>query len=314
MDARPDRLVARARDRLDAGDPYGAIHLLREVIASGRAFADAHHLLGLAYSLVGQLEPALEEFDRALVLNPRYVDAHLNRAVTLNDLGRYDDASGAIVAAQALGAVDHTGVSAPAASRLANMHAELGEAYVEAGGIAQAIRQFEAAVELRPEFLDLRYRLARLRLAEGDAAGARKDLETIVAARPGYQAALSSLGMAAYLCGDREAARTAWEACRAKAPDDPRVKAYLSLLERAGSCAARRRAAGRAAAAGGGRWCCSRRRGARRARTTSASGTGATPTGRSRTRSRSTASRCSSGRPRRSSGPSSPRRRSTWGR
>ncbi|MGD0484908.1 MAG: tetratricopeptide repeat protein [Gemmatimonadales bacterium] len=235
MDARPDRQVARAKERLDAGDAYGAIHLLREVVATGKAFADAHHLLGLAYAMVGQREEALAEFDRALALNPRYVDAHLNRAVTLNDLGRSDEATAAFAAAQGLGAVDHTGFSAPVASQLANLHAELGEAYVEAGGIAQAIVQFEAAAALRPEFLDLRYRLARLRLGEGDAAGARQDLEAILAARPGYDAARASLGLACYLEGDREAARAAWEACRARTPGDPKVVAYLALLERVGA-------------------------------------------------------------------------------
>jgi len=234
MDARPDRQVARAKERLDAGDPYGAIHLLREVVAAGRAFADAHHLLGLAYSAIDQRAEALAEFDRALELNPRYVDALLNRAVTLNDLGRIDEASTAFVSAQGLGAVDHTGFSAPVASRLANMHAELGEAYIEAGGARQAIQQFESAVALRPEFLDLLYRLARLRLGDGDAAGARRDFEAIVAARPGHTTARSSFGMACFLMGDAAAARAAWEACRDQNPSDPRVAAYLSLLERTG--------------------------------------------------------------------------------
>lgn len=232
MDARPDRQVARAKERLDAGDAYGAIHLLREVVATGRAFADAHHLLGLAYAAIDQKVEALAEFDRALELNPRYVDAYLNRAVTLNDLGRYDEAAAAFSEAQGLGAVDHTGFSAPVASQLANMHAELGEAYVEAGGVRQAIEQFEAAVALRPEFLDLHFRLARLRLSEGDAAGARRDLEAILAARPNYAAAQASFGMACFLTGDVAAARAAWEACREKNPGSPTIAAYLSLLER----------------------------------------------------------------------------------
>jgi tetratricopeptide (TPR) repeat protein len=235
MDARPDHAVTRAKERLDAGDAYGAVHLLREVIAGGRVFADAHQYLGLAYSAIGQLENALAEFDRALALNPRYVEAHLNRAVTLNELGRYDDATAAFAAAQVLGAVDHTGFSAPVASQLANMHADLGEAYIEAGGHHEAIRQFEAAVALRPEFLDLRFRLARVRLGEGDAAGARRDLEAILAARPWYAAAHLSLGMACYLLGDHEAARKAWHECRDRTPDDPRIGAYLALLERVGA-------------------------------------------------------------------------------
>ncbi len=232
MDVPPERQVSMARERLDTGDPYGAIHLLREVIAGGRAYADAHHLLGLAYSLVGQQPEALAEFDRALALNPRYVDAHLNRAVTLNELGRYEDAVGAFTSAQGLTGVDQTGFAAPAASKLANLHAALGEAYVEAGGTREAIEQYARAAALRPGFVDLRYRLARLRLAASDATTARAELERILEERPGFFDARAALGMACHLLGDAGGARAAWERCRAERPDDARVRAYLSLLNR----------------------------------------------------------------------------------
>jgi len=232
MDASISHLVARAKERFDAGDSYGAIHLLLEAMQSGRAFADAHNLLGLAYSSVGRREDAVAEFDVALRLNPRYVDAHLNRAVILNELGRYDDAVAAFAAAQGLGAVDHTGFPAPVASQLANLHAELGEAYVEAGGLAEAIEQYGRAVQLRPEYVDLRYRLARLRLDAGDAARAREELETILNLRPTFFDARAALGMACHLLGDATGARQAWERCRVERPDEPRITAYLALLRR----------------------------------------------------------------------------------
>jgi len=232
MDIQPDRMVAKAKERIQAGDPYGAVHLLREVVATGRAFADAHHLLGLAYSMIGQAQDALGEFDRALALNPRYVDALLNRAVTLNELGRYDDAVAAFGAAQGLGRVDHTGFPAPEASRLANLHAELAEAYVEAGGLRAAIEQYAKAAELRPEFLDLRYRLARLRLEVGEVGVAREELEAILRERPTFYDARAALGMACYLQGDPAAARDAWRQCRTERPDEPRITAYLALLDR----------------------------------------------------------------------------------
>jgi tetratricopeptide (TPR) repeat protein len=232
MDIPPSRLVSRARERFDAGDAYGAIHLLRDVVASGRAFADAHHLLGLAYSMVGQPREALAEFDQALKLNPRYLDAHLNRAVTLNELGRYEEAETAFAAAQGLGGVDHTGFPAQEASRLANLHADLAEAYVEAGGLTEAIEQYARAAELRPGFVDLRHRLARLRLEVGQAAQARRELAAVLALRPGFFDARAALGMASYLDGDPEAAREAWEQCRTERPDDARIAAYLTLLAR----------------------------------------------------------------------------------
>jgi tetratricopeptide (TPR) repeat protein len=232
MDVRPDRQVARAREALDGGDAHAAIHLLQEVVESGQAFADAHHLLGLAYSMVGRREDALASFDRALALNPRYVDALLNRAVTLNELGRADEAADAFAAAQQLGAADHTGFSAPVASRLANMHAELAEAYVEAGGGAEAISQYEAAVALRPEFLDLRYRLARLRIDQGDLVRARLELQAILDTRPAYYDARVALGLTFYLGGDYDSARSVWEECSRERPRDARTSAYLSLLGR----------------------------------------------------------------------------------
>jgi tetratricopeptide (TPR) repeat protein len=234
MDGTTSRLVARAKERFDAGDAYGAIHLLREALESGRAFADAYNLLGLAYASVGQHPEALKQFDRAVELNPRYVDALLNRAVTLNDLGRSSEAASAFGAACELAAVDHTGFEAPVASQLANLHGDLGEAYVEAGGLAEAIEQYERAVRLRPEYPDLRYRLARLRLQTGDASGARDDLEAIVAHHPSFVDARTTLGMAYHILGDTASARAAWERSRGERPGDPRVTAYLALLARLG--------------------------------------------------------------------------------
>src|SRR5205809_14641 len=88
MDVSPEHLVEQARERFQLQDYYGAIHLLEEVLGTGRAFADAHHLLGLSYSLVGQSEQALTQLDRALTLNPQYVEALVHRAIVLNELGR----------------------------------------------------------------------------------------------------------------------------------------------------------------------------------------------------------------------------------
>jgi len=232
MDARPDILMKTARERFGAGDAHGAVHLLTELVRTGQAYADAHNLLGLALAMVQRREDALVEFDRALQLNPRYVDAHLNRAITLSDLGRPDEAAEAFRSAQGLGAIDHTGFPAPAASRLANLHAELAEAYLEAGGRREAIAQLEAAASLRPEFSDLRYRLARLYMDEGRYERARLELEGIVALRPQMTDAWVSLGMARYLMKDHGGARAAWDEGKRIAPNDARVNACLALLNR----------------------------------------------------------------------------------
>src|SRR2546421_4788839 len=103
MEVSPERLVEQANERFQLQDYYGAIHLLEEVVGTGRAFADAHHLLGVSYSLAGQAEKALEQLDRALALNPNYIEALIHRALVLNELGREEEANAVLRRAKAGG-------------------------------------------------------------------------------------------------------------------------------------------------------------------------------------------------------------------
>src|SRR5690348_2948892 len=232
MDVSPEHLVAQARERFQLQDYYGAIHLLEEVAATGRAFADAHHLLGVSYSLVGQPEPALAQLDRALALNPQYVEALVHRALVLNELGREVEADAAFRRAAQVGGEPREGFAAHVASKLASQHAALGDAYLEAGGLRQAIDQYQAALALGPAFHDLRYKLGRMLLEAGRALDAREHFEIIVRARPTYLDAAAMLGLACYLAGDGLAAKAVWEDCRERRPEDPRVEAYLAMLAR----------------------------------------------------------------------------------
>ena len=129
MNTDAKQVLTHARERFELQDYHGAIHCLEEVIESGRAFADAHHLLGLCYSLIGQPERALGQFDRALGLNPAYMEALLNRAIVLNDLGRTGDAETSFQVAQQLVGERRAGLPAHLASKLANLHAHLAEAF-----------------------------------------------------------------------------------------------------------------------------------------------------------------------------------------
>jgi len=232
MDVSSEHLVRQARERFQLQNYYGAIHLLEEVIGDGRACADAHHLLGLCYSFVGQNDRALAQFDRALELNPRYVEALIHRALVLNALGREDDATDAIRRAGEIGGELRHGFPASIAAALANGHAALGAAYVEAGALDEAITQYHAALVLGPDFHDLRYKLGRLLLEAGRALDGREQFEMIVRANPKYLDAQAMLGLACYLAGDGLAARHVWEVCRERRPEDPRVEAYLGMLDR----------------------------------------------------------------------------------
>ena len=234
MAGQTELLLARARERFVVQDYYGAVHLLESVVDSGRAFADVHHLLGVSLSLLGQAERALGELKRALDLNPQYVEALIHQGLVLNELGRTDEAQEAFGRAAEHLAKPTAGLPAPVAAQLANRHAELAETYANAGAIERAIAQYQAALELGPEFHDLRYRMARLLLEAGRPLEAREALEQVVGARPNFVNAEAALGLAHYLSGDAGGARSVWEACLARRPENARVEAYLAMLSRAG--------------------------------------------------------------------------------
>ncbi|HEX6068342.1 MAG TPA: tetratricopeptide repeat protein [Longimicrobiaceae bacterium] len=226
-----DRLIARGREAYARADYAVAVADLREVVGRQPRFADIHQLLGVCLALVGRPLEALESFDRALEINPRYVEALINRAITLHELGRYQDARASFEAAAEADLEEGVGrFPSVLATRLAHAHAQLAELYQEGGARAEAAEQLRRAVDLRPRFADIRNRLAAAYIDLGDPYAAIRELEQILAVNPNFLAARINLGLAWYRSGDREAARREWEKCLTQRPDDPHVTAYLRMV------------------------------------------------------------------------------------
>lgn len=224
-----DQLIAKGKECLAQNDYVGAISALREASDREPDYADVRHLLGLAFGLSGQPELALEQFDRALSVNPTYVEAHLNRAITLNDLGRYDEAREAFRLAWD---ADHS-IGRPYArsvsARLANLHMELGDLYADLGSYLEAVDQFRRAAYLRPDFLDIRVKLARALMERGDLVKARGELEAVLAENSEYVEARVALGLVLYRSGEFDLARGEWQTCLLQAPEHPKARAFLNM-------------------------------------------------------------------------------------
>jgi tetratricopeptide (TPR) repeat protein len=231
LEAESDLLVV-ARERFAARDYRGAALLLATAIDGGQGYADAHHMLGLCYAMTELREEALRSFDEAIRLNPRYVEAHLNRSIVLSDLGRAVEAQAALSHAKEFGQTDASGFPSVIANRLANMHADLGRAYREAGALAEATNQYRTALALRPNFADLRLELARALLEAGEIDEATRELTDIMITRPQWLDAMLLRGLAAYLAGDLERAKAVWDGASERYPEEPRLETYRSMLAR----------------------------------------------------------------------------------
>jgi len=84
--------IAAAQQALRAGDAARAIAALKELVQQHPDYPDLHHLLGVAYDAEEMTDDAIEEFERALGLNPHYAEARLNLGLALFRRGRDSEA------------------------------------------------------------------------------------------------------------------------------------------------------------------------------------------------------------------------------
>jgi tetratricopeptide (TPR) repeat protein len=221
--------LAQARAHARRGELSQAEALYVGVLAEQPGFADVHNELGLLFHEQGQFERAEAEFRRALEVNPRYTEAALHLAIVQNDVGQYDEARAAYSQVADLARSGAQGLDPLVAGKIANLHADVGDAYVAAGLPKRAVAAYREALTLGPAFHDIRLKVAQVLQDAGDGAEAIHELEQVVAAAPDLLAAQVALGLARFSTGDKPGAIATWRAVLVKAPADKRAAMYLRL-------------------------------------------------------------------------------------
>lgn len=232
-------LITIGKRAFEEKDFFRAERRLREAIDGGADFPDIHHTLGLIYHQWGKVHQAIEHFERSISLNPDYTESLLSLSITLNDLGRYDEAKTAYLKASAT--VTRPG-EAPTQGNLfrgkiANLHAELGRLYMALGQSEEAIREYRKALLVAPDFPDLRLKLAVALREAGRLEEGLQEVERALSVRPGAISALTQRGILLYLMGRKEMARKAWEDALYKDPLNKLVQLYLNTLDRESAAA-----------------------------------------------------------------------------
>lgn len=220
-------LVQTAISAWEREDYETALATFKQVLNENPRLADVHNKAGLCMAMLGDSEGALAEFDAALALNSGYAEAHLNRGIVLNDLGNHDAAQEAFDNAGKLDTRDGTAFPSDVGNQLAVTHAKLGDLYLVANRPAEAAQQYDAAVRIRPRFLDIRSKLAEALLEVGDADGARAELEHVLGKNPRFTGARIRLGVVFQRMGDTDRAIEEWKQAAKDDPSDMRPRAYL---------------------------------------------------------------------------------------
>jgi tetratricopeptide (TPR) repeat protein len=227
LDRRAARLaVARGVSAWERDDFDSALVTFEEVLEE-YPYADVHNKAGLCLAMMGRTEEALEHFDSALQLNPSYAEAHLNRGIILSELGRHEEAHAAFVKADEIDHRDSRAFPSDVGNRIAVTHAQLGDLYLVANHPREAADHYEAALAVRPRFMDIRSKLAEALIELGELERAREELTEILEHRPNFVGARIRLGVVFHRLGDDEAAVREWQRCAVEDPEDMRPRAYL---------------------------------------------------------------------------------------
>ncbi len=235
MDEHVRELLARGREHYARHEYDRAEELLEQVLAHDDKFADVHDMLGVIAHRGAHYVDAERHFERALQLNPNYTEAALNLAVTYNDRGKFAEAREIYAKIKDRPSGDSTALDPFARGKLANMHADLAQAYIDANLTREAIVEYEKALLLCPEFADLRTKLATTLRQAGELTRAREHYEAAIATRPSYVPARILLGVTLLALDDLPGAEAAWKGALDLDPASPRAKMYLRWLKSEGA-------------------------------------------------------------------------------
>jgi tetratricopeptide (TPR) repeat protein len=194
-------------------------------------YADVFNMLAVISHDRGDFAAAERYFERAVELNPNYTEALLNLAVTYNDLGKYDAARQIYKRVRGAGQSAEGGLDPFVRGKLANMHADLAQAYTDAGVRSEAIEQLRKAVDLCPTYADLQTRLGTLYRDDGNLAQARNCYEAACAANPRFPSARVLLGVTLLSLGEIEQAIASWHEALSIEPENRSAKMYLRMVE-----------------------------------------------------------------------------------
>ncbi len=139
---------------------------------------------GNAYASLGNYTQAIEDLQKAIELNPRYVEAYNNRGYVYMKLGDYRQAIEDLQKAIELN------------PKYAEAYNNRGNAYAQLGNYGQAIEDLQKAIELNPKYALAYNNRAFIHGTLGDYRQAIEDLQKAIELNPRFAEAYNNRGNA----------------------------------------------------------------------------------------------------------------------
>jgi tetratricopeptide (TPR) repeat protein len=224
------RAYELGRRRYLSGDLDGALEEFDRFLRTRRGFADVHYMVGTLLERKRELPAAIRSLEEALALNPGYVEALLALASFREQQGDFDRSRELTERAHALLGPTRGGLDSTTRAKLANLQAELGDAFREAGVLRDAVDAYRKALDRCPQFHDVRHRLAIALRELGRPDAALTEFRRVLQGNPRFLAASVQLAVTLYSLGRSEEACAQLRGVLAEDPARDDARMYLRIL------------------------------------------------------------------------------------
>lgn len=228
------RLVNSAKDFFNKSLYKKSLTALEEVIEINPQNSTAYFYMGNIFHIKGQLGKAIKAFNKVLELDPNNTDASISLSVILNDIGRYEQAQEVFNKANEKVKNAGSGVNDPHINKqFSAKHYELAEMYFSYNRYDEALFEYNKAIALNSDNLEIRIKIAKVYSKKGFMSKAIEELRSLKSEHPGFIQARIALGLLYYSGGNALEAQNEWQYALSKDPLNNELQMYLQLSESA---------------------------------------------------------------------------------
>jgi tetratricopeptide (TPR) repeat protein len=224
-------LLKKAKDAFQKNDLKTASLFLNEVIDQNPNATEAYFYLANIFHVRGELGKAIKGFQRVLELDPHHTDAAISLSVIYNDIGKYEEAKAIFEKANnQVKNNQQQGVTDPHLNKKFSLkHYELAEMYASYGRCDEALFEYNKAVTLDPDNLEIRIKVAKTYTKKGFTSKAFEELKRLKNEHPGYLPARIAIGLLYYGNGNIIEAQAEWQNVLSRDPAHPEALMYMQL-------------------------------------------------------------------------------------
>ena len=224
-------LLKKAKDAFQRNDLKTASLFLNEVIEQNPNSTEGFFYLANVFHIRGELGKAVKAFSRVLELDPNHTDAAISLSVIYNDIGKYEEAKA--IFEKANNQVKNTqtqGVSDPHLNKKFSLkHYEIAEMYASYGRYDEALFEYNKAINLDPDNLEVRIKVAKNYTKKGFTSKAFEELKRLKNEHPGYMPARIAIGLLYYGNGNIIEAQAEWQNVLSRDPAHAEATMYMNL-------------------------------------------------------------------------------------